>query len=62
MKIDYLIIICNGCARERTIDFNPLLQGAEEFDRWMKTKLTPCGCGATHCDINAHLADTGQDN
>jgi len=58
VAIDHVIVVCTGCRRERTVYFDKPLNGAQELVVWMKTKLTPCGCGATTCDVKAHIQGT----
>lgn len=53
--VDHVILICKGCRQERTIYPDIPLVGAEQLIEWMKTKATRCACGATHCDVKAHL-------
>jgi hypothetical protein len=55
--IDHIIIVCKGCHRERTVYPDRTLIGAEAFIQWTKIDLGNhrCPCGATHCDIKAHL-------
>ena len=55
IEIDHIILVCKGCRGERTIYPDRPLYGADELIEWMKTKPTACGCGATHCDVKAHL-------
>jgi hypothetical protein len=55
IEIDYLTLVCKGCGGERTFYPDRPLYGADELIEWMQTKATPCGCGATHCDVKAHI-------
>lgn len=56
MRIDHVILVCKGCGGERRIDLDKPLTTAEEVKRWIDTRPTPCGCGASHCDVKLHLA------
>lgn len=57
IEIDHIILVCKGCRGERTIYPDVPLRGAEQLIAWMKTKPTRCACGATHCNVKAHLKD-----
>ena len=58
-EIDHIIAICNGCRQQRTFWPDKHLLSAQEFIKWTKdpANLTPCVCGATTCDLKAHLVD-----
>ncbi len=56
MKIDHVIIVCNGCLSERRIDLDKPLASVEEVDVFLKTRPTQCSCGAPTCDVKLHLA------
>lgn len=58
MKIDHIILICNGCKQERTFYPDAPIASVEEFDVWLKTQVTQCTnvlCTAKTCDVKAHL-------
>lgn len=57
LEIDHVIVKCKGCGREREHYPDRPLRGAEELIAWMKSQLFKCTCGATHCDIRAHIRD-----
>lgn len=63
MKIDHIILICNGCKQERKFYPDRPIVGAEELVDWLKTKPTQCPnvmCTATTCDVKAHLMPEGE--
>jgi hypothetical protein len=55
--VDKIILVCNGCQKERTFLINPHLYSVQELINWMKTKPTPCECGAPTCDVKAHMKE-----
>lgn len=55
--VDHLVLVCKQCRTERTVYPDVPLYGAAELVAYMKTKLTPCTCGATTCDVNAHISN-----
>jgi hypothetical protein len=57
MMYDHVIIVCNGCRRERTHYFDEPLHGAEEIIAWTKTGLADfaCPCGSSTCDLKIHI-------
>ena len=55
--VDLIILVCNGCQAERRYDLSAApLRSAQELIAWMKSKPTPCGCGASTCDVKARMA------
>jgi len=59
IEIDHIIVVCKGCKGERTFFPDRPLRGAKELIEWLDSKPTRCGCGATHCDVKAHLKSNG---
>jgi hypothetical protein len=55
LEFDHIILVCKGCKGERTFYPDRPLRGASELIAWMNTKMVPCGCGATHGDVKAHM-------
>jgi hypothetical protein len=55
LEFDFIVLVCKGCAKERRIYPDRVLRGAAELIEWMKTKPTPCECGALTCDVKAHM-------
>lgn len=38
---DFVVVVCSGCAAERTEHFDPPLEGAAQIHEWLTTKLGP---------------------
>lgn len=57
IRVDYLIIICGACARQYTLYPDEPLVGGEALLDWFRAHVRPCVCGATTCDIKAHLTN-----
>jgi hypothetical protein len=55
LEFDQIILVCKGCGGERSFYPDVALKGANELIEWMKTKAYACPCGATHCDVKAHM-------
>ena len=61
MKVDYIIIVCKGCKRERTAHPDKPLTSAQEVKDWIDNHLPAfaCICGAKTCDLKLRLAKEG---
>jgi hypothetical protein len=57
MEIDQITLICNGCRSERVFYPDVPIVGAEQLIQWIKTKPTPCSCGARTCDAKCRLKE-----
>jgi hypothetical protein len=55
IRVDQVILICQGCKAERLFYPKPILVGAAAIKAWLDAKPTRCQCGATHCDAKMRL-------
>lgn len=59
--VDHVVIVCKGCAGERTVWFDTPLTSAEQLITFMTTKLTACPCDARLCDVKAYIKGADED-
>jgi hypothetical protein len=57
--IDRMIVTCLGCRSERKFYPDVPIAGVDAFEAWLKS-IPQCACGATHCDVKAHMLETGE--
>lgn len=57
LRIDFVILICQGCKVERRFTCEPVLHGADDVARWLATQPTRCSCGAEKCDAKMHVME-----
>lgn len=63
--VDFVVVVCRGCARESTVYPDRPLRGAQEIIDWIEGKdggglaAQGCSCGASHCDLKMHVVGNG---
>lgn len=55
IRVDHVIVCCNGCGSERTIWPDVALVGAEEIISFIRRGIAPCSCGASTCNLAFHV-------
>lgn len=56
VEIDHVIVLCHGCSGKREHYPDRPIRGMEEIKLFLGS-ISPCGCGATHCDVKLRLKE-----
>lgn len=56
MRIDYVVLICDGCQLAKRHDIEPPLLGAIQLRHWFSQHAKPCErCGGASWKIRSHV-------